>query len=120
MNNKKTFIATAALLCIAVTGCANSSGTTQSSSTSVSAEPAVAAKSSSKKLLPGDVIDLSYWNITIPTDIDNNGKPDKLKIPEISGVEHPDFFYVNGDGHVVFASPNKACLLYTSPSPRDS
>jgi len=49
----------------------------------------------------------------VPLDNDNNGTADEIKIPSISQYSHPDFFYVNNDGHVVFAAPNKAT---TSPN----
>ena len=28
---------------------------------------------------PGQVIDLSYWNITLPQDANNDGKPDQIR-----------------------------------------
>ena len=55
--------------------------------------------------LPAEHFDLSHWNITVPTDVDNNKKVDTVSVADIQSYSHPDFFY--------------ACLLYTSPSPRD-
>lgn len=108
MTFKKTLFATTALLCVAASGCASNSDTSSSSK----------ASSSKKVVVPGSVIDLSYWNITLPTDADNNGKPDTVKIPAISQLVHPDFFYVNDDGNVVFASPNKATTTPNSSNTR--
>ena len=105
MTFKKTLFATTALLCVAASGCASNSGTSGSSNPK-------------KVVVPGSVIDLSYWNITLPTDVDNNGKPDSVKIPQISQLSHPDFFYVNNDGNVVFAAPNKAATTANSSNTR--
>jgi len=106
------------LLCFAASSCASgsyegvpSNSVPLSNSVSVSApvtpevtpvaEPIVSALNSiSPKIMtageatakaPGSVIDLSYWNITVPTDVDKDGKPDTVKIPQISQVNHPDF-----------------------------
>ena len=118
MNKKKTCIAAAMLLSVSITGCASDT-TTNTSSTSNNIRPQETASAAvTKTLLPGQVLDLSYWNITIPTDVDNNGKPDTLKIPEVSQVEHADFFYVNKNAHVVFASPNKASTTANSSNTR--
>lgn len=100
---KTPLFAATAILCVAASGCAsNSSQSATTENTPVK-----------KIVLPGEVIDLSYWNITLPLDDDNDSKADVIKIPGISGYTHPDFFYVNSEGNVVFTSPNKAT---TSPS----
>ena len=69
-------------------------------------------------VLPADVIDLSYWNITIPLDEDENDRSDTITIPEISSYFHPDFFSVNENNHVVFTSPNKATTTPNSSNTR--
>ena len=68
--------------------------------------------------IPADHIDLSNWNITVPTDVDNNKKVDTVKVADIQSYSHPDFFYANADGHVVFASPNKALTTPNSSNTR--
>ena len=68
--------------------------------------------------LPADHIDLSHWNITVPTDVDNNGKVDVLKVADMASYSHPDFFYANEDGHIVFAAPNKALTTANSSNTR--
>jgi poly(beta-D-mannuronate) lyase len=68
--------------------------------------------------LPADHMDLSYWNITVPTDVDENGKVDTVSVADIQSYSHPDFFYANKDGHVVFASPNKALTTPNSSNTR--
>ena len=134
-------------------------GNTETITPKPSAKPVVTS-SVATKALPADHFDLSHWNITLPLDDNNDGKVDKVKVKDIQTYSHPDFFYMNADGHMVFTAPNKAtttpnssntrselrymsrgsntkiktaapgnnfalsahpnaCLLYTSPSPRD-
>ena len=122
MNYKKSWFATTALLCLAASGCASNSSDTGASSSSASSAASstekVKAAPASRVTLPGSIIDLSYWNITLPTDINKDGKPDLIKIPEISRIQHPDFFYVNSDKEVVFTSPNKAQTTANSSNTR--
>ena len=68
--------------------------------------------------MPSDHIDLSHWNITVPTDVDNNKKVDIVSVADIQSYSHTDFFYANQDGHVVFASPNKALTTPNSSNTR--
>ena len=68
--------------------------------------------------LPADHFDLSHWNITVPLDEDNNGKVDIVSVTDIQSFSHPDFFSANADGHVVFASPNKALTTPNSSNTR--
>lgn len=72
----------------------------------------------SHNLVPGDKFDLSKWKITIPTDIDNNGKVDSVSKAEIQTYHHPDYFYLDGDGNMVFATPNKAFTTANSSNTR--
>jgi len=104
--------ASVAAVCVAISGCASSSSDTASSSSQKATSPV------EKIIVPGSVIDLSHWNITVPTDHDKNGKPDTVKIPTISRFSHPDFFYVNSDNNVVFTSPNKATTTANSSNTR--
>ena len=64
-------------------------------------------------LVPADKFDLTHWKITIPTDNNNDGKVDGISAKEIQTFAHPDFFYLNGKGNMVFATPNKA---FTTPN----
>lgn len=115
MTYNKSWLATATLLCVAVTGCATDSS---SSSTATSKSTSAQGTLAKKVIVPGSVIDLSYWNITVPTDMNKDGKPDQIKIPTISSVQHPDYFYVNDEGSVVFATPNKATTTANSSNTR--
>lgn len=65
------------------------------------------------QLVPADKFDLTHWKITIPTDNNNDGKVDGISAKEIQTFAHPDFFYLNGAGNMVFATPNKA---FTTPN----
>jgi poly(beta-D-mannuronate) lyase len=68
--------------------------------------------------LPAKYIDLSNWNITVPLDMDNNKKVDVVSVSDIQNFAHPDFFFANADGHIVFASPNKALTTPNSSNTR--
>lgn len=63
--------------------------------------------------VPASKFDLSKWKITVPTDNDNNGKVDEVSQADIQGFSHPDYFYLDEDGNMVFATPNKA---FTTPN----
>ena len=68
--------------------------------------------------LPSAHIDLSHWSITVPTDVDANGKVDVVSVADIQNYSHPDYFYANAEGHIVFASPNKALTTPNSSNTR--
>ncbi|MFT2091088.1 polysaccharide lyase family 7 protein [Paraglaciecola sp. 2405UD69-4] len=67
----------------------------------------------SQASVPADKFDLSHWKITIPTDINNDGKVDSISTTAIQAYQHPDYFYLNEDNNLVFATPNKA---FTTPN----
>ena len=67
---------------------------------------------------PGDVIDLSFWKLTLPMDDNNDGKVDEIKVRDLQAYSHPDFFYVDEHGFVVFAAPNKAATTANSTNAR--
>lgn len=106
---KKPLFPLTALLCLAFVGCDSTTGTQSVNSASTPAE---------RIITPGQIIDLSYWNITVPLDYNKDSRPDTVGIPQISRFYHPDFFYVNSDNHVVFASPNKAATTANSSNTR--
>lgn len=68
--------------------------------------------------VPADYFDLSHWNITVPVDANNDSKVDTVKVKDIQTYSHPDFFYVNAAGHIVFAAPNKALTTPNSSNTR--
>lgn len=67
---------------------------------------------------PAEKFDLSNWKITIPLDRDGNGKADDIQTKELKDYQHPDFFYLDDNGDLVFASPNKAVTTATSTNTR--
>ena len=69
-------------------------------------------------VVPADKFDLSEWNITLPTDENNDGKPDSVSVKDIQDFSHPDFFYLDENGGMVFTSPNKALTTANSSNTR--
>ncbi|WP_133469611.1 polysaccharide lyase family 7 protein [Paraglaciecola marina] len=63
--------------------------------------------------LPAEKFDLTHWKITIPTDINNDGKVDSISTQAIQTYQHPDYFYLDADDNLVFTTPNKA---FTTPN----
>lgn len=67
---------------------------------------------------PAQKFDLSNWKITIPLDLDGNGKADDIQTKELQDYQHPDFFYLDEQGNLVFTTPNKAVTTQTSSNTR--
>lgn len=67
---------------------------------------------------PGGEFDLSQWKITLPSDDNGDQKPDEVEVAKLQKFSHPDFFYLNADGHMVFAAPNKAPTTANSSNTR--
>lgn len=61
-----------------------------------------------KKPVPADKFDLSHWNITLPTDSNKDKKVDTISVKKLKKFFHPDFFYLDDENRMVFASPNRA------------
>ncbi len=72
----------------------------------------------SAELKPADKFNLSEWKITLPTDNDGNGKVDEVSVKNIQKLSHPDFFYLDDEGNMVFAAPNKALTTQNSSNTR--
>ena len=58
--------------------------------------------------LPAERFDLSFWKLTLPIDENNDGKVDEVGVRSLQKFMHPDFFYLDQAGNLVFAAPNKA------------
>jgi poly(beta-D-mannuronate) lyase len=67
-----------------------------------------AEPSSARPTPPGTRFDLSEWKITLPADENGDGKVDEVDVLRIKDYVHPDYFYLDADGRVVFVVPNKA------------
>ncbi|WP_017446425.1 polysaccharide lyase family 7 protein [Gayadomonas joobiniege] len=74
--------------------------------------------SSQNATAPGTQFDLSHWKITLPLDDNGDGKVDEVDVKEIQEYAHPNYFYLNEDGHMVFAAPNKASTSANSSNTR--
>ena len=67
---------------------------------------------------PAEKFDLSHWQINTPTDTDKDGVVDEINVKEIQTYQHPDYFYLDKDGYMVFAAPNKAITSVNSTNTR--
>ncbi|MEP6343914.1 MAG: polysaccharide lyase family 7 protein [Maricaulaceae bacterium] len=63
--------------------------------------------SAGSKAVPAENFDLSHWNITLPVDKNRDGKVDSVSVKKLQKYSHPDYFYLDDNGHMVFAAPNK-------------
>ena len=68
--------------------------------------------------IPAERFDLRFWKLTLPQDEDENGKVDEIDTRELGHYSHPDFFYVDRSGFLVFTAPNNAATtpLRSGPS----
>lgn len=76
----------------------------------------VAAKDTAR--IPADVFDLSHWKIDLPLDKDGNSKADTIDVKALQSYSHPDFFFLDDEGRMVFTSPNKATTTPNSTNAR--
>lgn len=67
---------------------------------------------------PASKFDLSHWSLTLPVDDDDNGAADIIEPHDLQTYIHPDYFYLNDDGGMVFMSPNVASTEVTSTNTR--
>lgn len=67
---------------------------------------------------PGEVFDLSFWNLTLPIDANGDSKPDMVSVKDIQAYTHPDFFYLNDANEMVFVSPNVGVTTANSKNAR--
>lgn len=67
---------------------------------------------------PGDRFDFSFWKLAIPLDANNDGKVDEIPVRNMHNYTHPDFFYLDDNGFLVFTAPNKAQTTANSTNTR--
>ncbi|WP_299296554.1 polysaccharide lyase family 7 protein [uncultured Erythrobacter sp.] len=67
---------------------------------------------------PASAFDLSYWKITLPDDQNSDNKPDEISVAKLKSYQHPDFFYLDDQGRMVFTAPNKAITTANSSNTR--
>jgi poly(beta-D-mannuronate) lyase len=104
-----TAYSTIALGVLALSACNDKSGADTMSSTMEKPSNTV----QTPVAVPADKFDLRQWKINIPTDSNNDGKVDEIGVAAIQHFQHPDYFYLNAQGNMVFATPNKA---FTTPN----
>jgi poly(beta-D-mannuronate) lyase len=75
-------------------------------------------KNAKKVMFPADKFDLSSWKMTIPTDSNKDGKVDSVSVRNMQSYQHADYFYLDAQGHMVFATPNKAFTTANSSNTR--
>jgi len=76
------------------------------------------AHSKDRPKAPASEYDLSHWNITLPVDLNRDGKVDSISVKDIKKYSHPDFFYLNDENHMVFVAPNKGALTKNTSNTR--
>ena len=67
---------------------------------------------------PADKFDLRFWKLTLPLDENQDGKVDEIKVRSLQKYSHPDFFYLDQNGYLVFTAPNKAQTTARSSNTR--
>lgn len=80
--------------------------------------PATAMANSDESPPPGSAYDLSHWKIDLPLDDNKDGKADYVEVGAIDKYSHPDFFYLDDAGRMVFTAPNKATTTANSTNTR--
>ena len=68
--------------------------------------------------VPADKFNLKNWKLTLPTDLDTDGKVDEVSVMELQKYSHPDFFYIDEHGFLVFTAPNLATTSTNSSNVR--
>jgi len=67
---------------------------------------------------PAEKFDLSFWKIQVPEDANKDGKVDEIDVRALAKYSHPDFFYLDDNGFLVFSAPNKATTTANSTNTR--
>ena len=67
---------------------------------------------------PADQFDLRFWKLTLPLDADKDGKVDEIDVRALREYSHPDYFFVDRNGWLVFAAANKAATTANSTNTR--
>ena len=62
---------------------------------------------------PAQVFDLTTWKLTLPMDADGDDEVDEISVGELQSYQHPDYYYLNDNNHLVFVTPNSA---FTTPN----
>lgn len=68
--------------------------------------------------VPADKFDMRNWKITIPSDINQDGRVDEIEGVAMMSYSHSDFFFLDKDGNMVFEVHNKAITTKNSKNAR--
>ena len=68
--------------------------------------------------IPAEKFDLRFWKLTLPVDRNRDGKVDEIDVHGMGKFSHPDFFYLNEGGFLIFSAPNKATTTAGSTNTR--
>lgn len=82
------------------------------------ATPVIAYADEERDTNPASKFDLSEWKITLPLDDNKDKKADEIKVAQMKNYSHPDFFYLDENGGMVFVAPNKATTTSGSSNTR--
>jgi len=68
--------------------------------------------------VPADKFDMKNWKITIPSDINEDGKVDEIEGVAMLSYSHKDFFFLDENENLVFEVQNKAVTTKNSKNAR--
>ncbi|MFA0193550.1 polysaccharide lyase family 7 protein [Vibrio artabrorum] len=68
--------------------------------------------------VPADKFDMNNWKITIPSDINKDGRVDEIEGVAMLSYSHSDFFHLDKDGNLVFEVQNQAITTINSKNAR--
>ncbi|PME20335.1 alginate lyase [Vibrio cyclitrophicus] len=68
--------------------------------------------------VPADKFDMHNWKITIPSDINEDGRVDEIEGVAMMSYSHSDFFHLDKDGNLVFEVQNQAITTKNSKNAR--
>lgn len=71
-----------------------------------------------KALAPASYFDLSHWNITLPADLNKDGKVDTISVKDLRKYSHPDYFHLDDQKRMVFTAPNKGAKTKNTSNTR--
>lgn len=68
--------------------------------------------------VPADRFDMTNWKITIPSDINKDGRVDEIEGVAMLSYSHNEFFFLDKDGNMVFEVQNQAITTQNSKNAR--
>ena len=71
-----------------------------------------------KQPAPGEKFDITNWKITIPSDINKDGRVDEIEGVAMLTYINDDFFFLDEDGNMVFEQQNQAITTKNSKNAR--